>query len=107
MANAEPQVPKFPEDGGYGLPPGGLLTAAFGKEKQVNIRMGKELSTAIAAEGNQAEVLWFIRLRGKKLGVKPSNHYIHRVRASAQNGPAIARTVEALLDLQGFRSVVV
>ena len=69
--------------------------------------MWKELPATIAAQGNQAEVLWFIRLRGEKLGVEPGNHYIHRVRASAQDGQAIACPLKLLLDLKGFSSVII
>jgi hypothetical protein len=69
--------------------------------------MWKKLPATIAAEGNQAEVLRFIRLGGEMLGVEPGNHYIHRVRASAQDSPAIARPLKLVLDFQGFSSVVV
>jgi hypothetical protein len=65
MANAEPQVPEFSQDSRHRVPSGRLLPAAFGKEKQVNIRMWKELPATIAAQGKQAKVLWFIKLRGK------------------------------------------
>jgi hypothetical protein len=48
MANAEPEVPKLSQDGRHGLTPGRLLPAAFGEEKQVNIRMWKKLPATIA-----------------------------------------------------------
>jgi hypothetical protein len=69
--------------------------------------MWKELPATITAQSNQAEVPRFVKLLGEDLAVKPGNHYIHRVRAPAQHGPAIARPVKALLDLQGFGRVVV
>jgi len=69
--------------------------------------MWKELTATIAAQGKQAEVLWFIKLRGKKPAVKPGNHHIHRVRASAQDGQAIACPLKLLLDLKGFSSVII
>jgi hypothetical protein len=94
MANAQPQVPQFPQDSRHRVPSGRLLPVAFGKEKQVNIRMGEEFPATIAAQGKQAEVFWFIKLRGKEPAVKPGNHSIHRLRALAQHGQAIACAIK-------------
>ena len=105
VSNAEPQVPQGSRNRSHGLAERLGNPGAFGKEKQVDIRIREQLLPSITADGHQAEITGPGWVWGEQVPVELHDDFVHQSGTLPRRGEAVARGLERVPDPSGFAGV--
>ena len=86
VSNAEPQVPQGSRHRGHGLAKRLRNPAAFGKEKQVDIRIREQFLPSIAADGDQAKITGPGWIWGEQVPVELRDDFVDQRRTLLGRG---------------------